>query len=727
MEVAKKYVEQLPRLKKAVRNAYSYWEPNYKTFNEFRRFVFDTSLTDDDKMVLDTLKKPAIEFNILEAYISRLRGEFAKQEPSIVVMADDGAQVDAQTIELVGSHLRHILFEANKNGCEYNVYTDLLSGGYSAIKVWTEYAHSMSMNQVIRFERVYDPTLVGFDPLAREPHKGDGRFCFELFPKSKEEFEEEYPDVDLTQINFTRALEGFNWSYSNNQEDILLICDYYEKKKRRKKIVQLVNGHVMTIDDYEEFLQRWNSDPTIIEQAPAVKGKPRWTDIETICRYRFIENNLLEYVETNYSQLPIVFVDGNSIVMREGNSGAFIQKTRPYVYHAKGMQQLKNFAGQTLANELENMVQHKFMVAKEALPDEQAYLDAYTNVQMANTLVFKAFKDNDPKIQIPMPIREINRVPAPPEVLNSFQVTDQMAQSILGSYDASLGINDNQLSGTAIIEGATQSNATAMPYVVGFLQALSQVARIVVDLLPKYYLTPRTIPIVRPDGTRDYQKINQKGGMPFHYDENALNVKVEAGVNFAIQKSRALQQIISMTQVSPIFQQFINAKGLKVIIDNFEVKGADQLKEMADEFMQEMAQQQQQQQQMQMMQMQNNPMMIKAKNEQMKIQMEAQQNQSENQLKAAEIAVNKQQVDIDFVKVLADMHNAKAEQQVAESRAQAEETRAAVDLAIKHADIKHSQGMSEKSHELNVKAHELSEKELEHEMREAKQNASMQS
>jgi len=51
--------------------------------------------------------------------------------------------------------------------------------------------------------------------------------------------------------------------------------------------------------------------------------------------------------------------------------------TRPYVYHAKGAQKLKNFAGITLANEMENIVQHKFMIAKEALPKEQDWLAAY--------------------------------------------------------------------------------------------------------------------------------------------------------------------------------------------------------------------------------------------------------------------------------------------------------------------------------------------------------------
>lgn len=704
MEVAKKYQDELPRLKKNVKNTYQYFQPNYKRFNDFRRFVFDTSLTDGDRMVLTALSKPQIEFNIGEAYISRLRGEFSKQQPSIVVTADDGAKVSAELIETVEAHLRHILFDANKNSCEYNVYTDILSGGFSAIKIWTEYAHPMAFHQVIKFDRVYDPTLTGFDPLARAPHKGDGRFCFELFPKSREEFEEDYPNIDISGIDFTRNVDGFNWSYSNNQEDVLLLCDFYEKKKKRKKIVQLINGYVMTMDDYELFLEKWN-EAGFIEQAPAIKGKPRWTEIETIVRYRFIENKLLEYVETNYPALPIVFVDGNSILIRAGtNQGAFIQMTRPYIYHLKGLQQLKNFAGQTLANELENLVQHKFKVAKESLPDEQSYLDAYTNIQLANTLVYKAFKDNDPKQAVPPPM-EIARVAPPSEVINTFTLVDQMAQSILGSYDASLGINNNQLSGTAIVEGATQSNAAAMPYIVGFLQALSQVANIIVQMIPSYYLTPRTIPIIDKEGQRDYKKINQPGGIYTNYDENALSVKVEAGANFAIQKARSLNQIVQMSQAMPMFGQFMNAKGLKVLIDNFEVEGQDQLKELAQEYMKELAQKEQMQQQQQQQAMQNNPMVLKAKNEQVKLQMDAQQNQAENQIKAAGLAIDKQQADTDFIRVLSEMNNAKAQEVASKTKAEAEETRAAVDLAIKHMDVKHSHVMDKA--ELEHKVNEL--------------------
>ena len=35
----------------------------------------------------------------------------------------------------------------------YEVYKDLLSGGFSTVKVFTDYEHPMSMNQVIKIER----------------------------------------------------------------------------------------------------------------------------------------------------------------------------------------------------------------------------------------------------------------------------------------------------------------------------------------------------------------------------------------------------------------------------------------------------------------------------------------------------------------------------------------------------------------------------------------------
>jgi len=690
MEIAKKHTDMLSYLKECVVDSYQYFEGNYRTFAEYNKFVFDTALTGTDKTVLTALNKPEIEFNIIEAYISRLRGEFSKQEPAITTESDDGAQVDPQVIKAVENHIRHIIYEAQKNGTMFNTYTDTLGGGFSVWKIWTEYAHEMSFNQVIKWKRTFDPNLCGFDPLARDPHKADGAYCYEIFPIYKNEFKRKYPDVKVENLGGSNYLSSFNWQYNDGKKDVILVCDFYYKKKKKFKIVQLTDGQIMRMDAYKKFLEKWEQSG-ILQAPPEIKGKPRDTENEIIYRYRFVENQILEFVETDYKYLPLIFVDGNSVFVQEDMGGKTEQKTRPYAYHAKGIQKMINFAGQTICNEIENMIQHKFKVAKESLPDEPEYLSAYTNVQIANTLVYKAFNDNDPTQPVPPP-QEIPRVGAPPELMQSFLNGSSLMQTILGAYDAALGINDNQLSGVAIVEGATQSNASAMPYVVNLMTSLTQLANIIVDLIPKYYITPRTLPIITPEGNRKYQRINDPNhpeSIDLNYDSNAFKVKVEAGVSFGIQKSRALNQIIAMSQSSQIFSQFINAEGLDIILDNFEVRGVDALKERAQMFMQKQAQQQQMAMQQQQLAMQNNPAMINAQTNRLKTVNEIQMSQAQHNLELGKLSVEKQKADNDTVKATAQVQGQELDDMVKLDKADAERARAAVDLAMKTIDMRH--------------------------------------
>lgn len=162
------------------------------------RLVFKTAFTNDDIQKLSTLSKPALEFNILEAMISRLRGEFAKQEPSIELRAADGVPIDQidedfeKTMKVIEDYIREIMATSTNDNMEYNIFSDLLGGGFSAAKVYTEYANELSFEQVIKMERVFDPKLVGFDPCARTSHKGDGDYCYEISPWKKEDFEREW-------------------------------------------------------------------------------------------------------------------------------------------------------------------------------------------------------------------------------------------------------------------------------------------------------------------------------------------------------------------------------------------------------------------------------------------------------------------------------------------------------------------------------------------------------
>ena len=127
-------------------------------------------------------------------------------------------------------------------------------------------------------------------------------------------------------------------------------------------------GHVVTKKHYQDLLEMWEAKG-FIEQPPIILEE-RWSEIEKIVRYRFCESMVLSYDETDYSYLPLVFIDGNSVEVKDADNNSATQMTRPYAYHAKGIQKLKNFSGQTVAAEIENMVQHKFKVCIEAIPED---------------------------------------------------------------------------------------------------------------------------------------------------------------------------------------------------------------------------------------------------------------------------------------------------------------------------------------------------------------------
>lgn len=718
--IAKRYADRLPDLKKSVEESQKYFERNVKRYKEFMKFVFDTSLDQTEMTALQNTGKPTIEFNILESHINKLRGEFSKQMPSLSVRAADGIQLSqltqelTDTIKVVEAYLRAIFFDAANDMLEYNIYSDLLAGGFSVMRVYTEYVNEMSFEQRICVGRVFDPLLCGFDPIARDSSKSDGKYCFELYPMTKEAFELEYGEEATARMKFTPSLEGFQWSFLNEQKEILLVCDYYEKKQKRVKIIKLSNGYSATEREYERFLKEWEKAGRI-EQAPIpIPGNERWTTIETICRYRFCQSQMLGYVDTDYKYLPLVFVDGNSVTLHE--SGSSTQMTRPFVYHAKGIQRLKNFAGESLANELENTIQHKFVVALESIPEE--YQTAYKNVQKADTLVYTHFLDtNNPEITLPPP-REVNRTPIPPEITNTFRLSDEMTMAILGSYDGAASLQNADMSGIAFARSAMQSNLSAMPYIVGYIKGLNRVAQIIVDLIPKYYRTPRSLPILLPSGKRSYQEINKPGHLYMDYDPNAMEVKVECGVNFAMQKEIALNTITTLMSSSPIFAQFMNEHGLSILLDNIEIRGIEELKQKAEDYQKELAEQRQmamqaQQAQMQVQEQQSQMAMAQAQKElqsptqgqlgMMAIEQQAQRDQEKAVLDAGNLAIKEREAETKFLELMAKVKAGEIESEVSLAKADAENTRSEVNLAIELSKHSHEKELDIAKHEHEVR------------------------
>jgi hypothetical protein len=717
--------DELPELKKLVETSYIYFKDNNVRFREYKNYVFRECLNEQQKSMLTTLSRPQLEFNIGAANINRKIGEFSMHEPSIVVSPSEGIPVNAELIDVIEGNIRHKIDDANKNNMATEIYKDMLGGGFSAGKVYTDWQSNMSMNQDIFWGKCFDSTLVGFDALARDMHKGDGQYSFEIFPVLEDDFYIQWPKVSLNVKADSYSIESFTWCYKDmHDQKVILVCDMYKKKKKRVKIVKLANGQIMTTKRHKELQQFWEENQ-IIEQIPEVVST-RSTVIDVIINYKFVQDQILEREETDYCYLPHVFFNGNSDILTRSHTNTQYQFTKPYFYHAKGAQDLMNFMGIAIAAHIDNLTMSQFIIKEEALPQQEDYLDNLTTPQRASTLIVRAYSENDPTKPIPDPIREVIKTPLPPEVTSTFNQSVQLIQAILGSAASNPENAKDYISGKAVIEAMNVDNSAGMPYTIGYLAGLEQMARIHISLMPKYILGRRTIPIKTKDGGKVYQDVNIPGKPHINFEEGSLLVSITEGVNFQVQKNQAMAQIAALMQASPKLAEFFNSEfGLPILLDNLTIYGSDRLKEAAEKWMHTMNQQQQQMMQKQEQMMQQDPRMIKAKADIAKVQLEAkelqmkeQQNQFENQIKLVELGLDQERVQNEAILAQHEAAQEEVNAAVQREKAQAEIISHSLDAAAKLASIHHKQKMDEhdsvrKSVELHHKLN--SEKTGEHE------------
>lgn len=674
---------ELKRVKKNVEGFYRYFKKNYKRYNGMRRFVFVSTMSNDEEAVNRQIQRPSPKFPIVLPYIARLRGEFAAHEPAIKVSAQDGYQVDPQTIELVEGYLRHVFYEAKLNNFEYNIYTDTLTGGFSGALVYTEYTSDNTFNQDICVKRTFDPTMTFWDISANEDDKSDGMHCGEIYPMFKEEFEREYGKDKAQQMKFYGSeLEGFNWSYRDqDQEEIILVCDYYEKKIKKETIVLLPDNQVMTKKEYNERI-KFNEMMGSIVPPPVIVAE-RKRDIVKIVRYQFCETEILSYEETMHESLPIVFFDGDSHMIKDNNNSGAQQFTRPIVMDAVDAQRLKNLSGQALCMELENMQQSQFLISDGSIPPDQ--MEAWTNPQLPSNLIYKAYDDSKPALQLPPPMPVMRR-PIPPEIMQTFNTCDMSIAASLGSFDQNIArLGEKEHSGIAIEKSLSLGNAAAMPYVVGFLKGLQSIGNKIVQLMPKVMSTPRTLPIRTADGKMQVVNINQDGSQSINFDRNALKVKIEAGPSFGAQKEKAYQALVGMMNVSPTFNQFMNSKGMTQLLDNIpDIRGIDQLKMQAEQFMVELQKMQAQAAQKpdpatMLVQVEGQKVQARAQIDQAKLQAEVKQDAVDNQLEVAKLMLEKQKLELETAKIQAQIN-------IDLNQSQTDSLLKGAELAIKQAD-----------------------------------------
>lgn len=622
---------KLKYLKDFVESWEEYWQPNNDRYNYTMYFVCVSTVSTADEAELNLMARPPMQFNSIEAYGSKIMGEFAEEEPGVEVSADDGVVADEQvalTVECIEAHMRHDLEHANNGNAGYKTMRDLVFGGMGCMECYTDFAYKKSFDLCVPHQRV-NPTLCGWDVMAQESHKGDGQGCYKKIYMTKDMVKAKYGDEVANTIQYDAFSDSkFAWAYTSLRQKVACIIEFYWKEERLGKIVKLPKDlvmlpafmefgfkEVMDEREYKKLVKSWGlMGPMLPAPKPINKRDETFCDIH---RFTFCHNKIIKREDTDYDMLPLIFFEGNSVEVNNSEKGeALRQVCKSMFYNAIDAQRFKDFSGQSFAGRLEMQLNAYAIGAKESF-DEQT-LGNWLDPARPNLLTYRA-RDADGQV---LPPPQIIQAPDVPQaIIAAFFGSDKVIETTMGFYDDRVA-NDPNSSGVAIKEAKLQSEAAASPFRDGYLAGLNRLAQFKLNMYPKCFKTPRSIPILLKNGKRGYAIINtdklpprspeadqdltQNKAVYMNYDPDSLLVKVKAGPSSALQKRQALQEMNSMMALSPQMQGFILGPCLELYLSNYDMRNIEQMKAMAGPWKKQqeanMAQQTQMMQQMQQMQ-----------------------------------------------------------------------------------------------------------------------------
>lgn len=507
-------------------------------------------------------KRPCHTINRLPQFVRQItNAERQNRIAALVKPVDDEA--DIETAEVIQGIIRHIERQSHAEDAYLTAGFYAASIGFGYFRVVTEYNEPASFDQDISIKRIRNPFSVYFDPTAIEPDGSDGEFAFIVEQLTKEEFETQYPDADAASLDdYMSYGDGpKDWAVDNE----IRIVEYFYKESRKETLLLIENP---LTQERQTILQSALPEGKIPEGFKTIKE--REVDIPYVrwCKLNAVE--ILDQTEWLGQWIPVVKVIGSELEI-------------------DGKLQLSGIVRFTK----EPQRQYNYMVSAEteaiALAPKAPILIAEGQLEgheeewkQANVRNF-AYLEYKPSTIAGQPAPPPARLRASPDIgvltMARAQSADDM-KATAGIYDAQLGARANETSGRAIVARTQQGETSNYHYADNLKRSIEHTCRILVDLIPKIYDTPRVVRIIGESDEEKVVRVNEQfleGGEEKGYwlNRGKYDVVTTSGPSYTSRRSQAAEQMIALASQYPPLMQVAG----DIITKNLDIPGAQELSE----------------------------------------------------------------------------------------------------------------------------------------------------
>lgn len=477
--------------------------------------------------------RPVLTINKLDGYCRQVINQIRQQRPRPKVHGMN-SQSDAKVAEVIQGIIRHI--EANSNADNaYDTAADYsVRMGWGFIRVRTDYVSDDSFEQEIYIDPVDNPFTVYFDPNSVLPDGSDGETCLITTMMSKKAFKKMYPGADVD--SFTQRGTGDSQSEWITKEDIR-VAEYFYTVRKASKLILLSDGSSIFEDDFKKQQEMFIQGGVYpIDERPSVRKSIKW------CKLTATE--VLEEGEWAGKYLPIIPVYGRHVVIGDK------RKKFGMVRYAKDAQRMYNF-WQTSTTESVALAPKAKWVMAEGQDEGHENEWATANIKSFPLLRYKQTDIEGRPAPAP---QRLQPEPPPTGILAATASIDDDIKTLMGIFDPAQAGQGN-ISGKALNGQQQQVDLSNFDFYDNLTKSQCQVARLILDLIPKIYDTQRVLRIIGDDGKPELVTVNERDAANQVVNNNLMvglyDVVMDTGPGYNSKREAAVEAMTPILAADP--------------------------------------------------------------------------------------------------------------------------------------------------------------------------------
>ena len=551
---------------------------NRKAFREDIRFArLSDQWPDTVKRQREADQRPCLTINKVAPVIRQVVNDSRQNRPAITVRPVD-SHADKDTAEIITGLIRNIEQTSDADIAYDTAIDNAVSGGFGYFRVNLDYANDIdpagdltqldasAFEKDIRLERIVNPLSVYGDPDSTSASSDDWSVAFVTEDMTHEAFKARWPKANLDSFQGTdeQRPEWIN-------EKSVRVAEYWTREKTEKAIIAVAwpdeTTAILALEDFEKRQQE------IAELGGQPIGQPRAIPSWKVTQRFITGTQVLETNDWLGKYIPIIPVYGDEVYC-EGQ-----RYLRSIIRDAKDANRMFNYWRTTTTELVALAPIAPWIIEEDALVDEDKWNTA--NKISHSYLEYRkgAQKpERNPFSSIPAGALQ--------EALNA---ADDI-KSTTGIYDASLGAKSNETSGRAIMARQREGDVSSFHFIDNLTRSIRHAGRVVLDLIPKVYSTPRMVRVLGEDGEAESVPIN--GMMPQGMEQpmpgmeqaqdaqkvydlrvGRYDLAVTAGPSFTTRREETATQMIEMIRAYPDAAPVIG----DLLAKNLDWPGADEI------------------------------------------------------------------------------------------------------------------------------------------------------